>query len=130
MKLMVEAARSRWKRDETIVVRIMALNDSYQPVAVDRRLIIGPTPVPQGCMGLPYPVSREPAFIAAEDNRVLLNPWGIYGRERSFDHLPSGIVVFHGYLLTEATDALLPEGPAEPGMLQLAAVPLEIEISE
>jgi hypothetical protein len=130
VKLIIEADMPRWKRDETIVVRILAINDSYQPVVVDRRLLIGPTPISQGAVGLPHPVSREPAFSSAEENRVLLNPWGIYGRERSFELLPSGIVAFHGYLLTAATDALLPEGPTEPWMLQLAAVPLEIEISE
>lgn len=130
MRVVIECAKSLYAPEETIVVRLLVINDSYETVALDRRMLVGPTPVPTAPEGLPHPVSREPAFATTAENAVLLNPWGIFGRERSFSGLPPGPVNFHGYLLSEPSDALLPDRPADPGLLRLAATPLSIEIGK
>jgi hypothetical protein len=128
MRLVIESEKISWSVTETVKVRVLVINDSYETVAVDRRLLIGPNPVSEAGDGIPHPVSREPAFASDQENLVLLNPWGVFGRERSFGNLPQGVTQFHAYLLSSLTDALLPERPAEPGMAQLTATPIPVEI--
>jgi hypothetical protein len=88
------------------MVRLIVLNDGYEPVRIDRRLLLGPQPE----VADPPLLSSEPSLPEETDNLVLLNPWGLYGRERRFQY-DSGAVTFHGYLLSRPTDRLLPTGP-------------------
>ena len=128
MKLELTAAKQTWNGGEAISVRLLALNDSYEPIALDRQLLIGPNPIPQNPRGLPFPVSVEPLFEEKERNVVMLNPWGVYGRERSFPTFPAGQVVFHGYLLQRPVEGLPPKGPSDPQALAVAAEPLVLTI--
>src|SRR3712207_3666628 len=108
MQLMLEAGKNVWRVGESVVVRLLAYNDAYQPVALDRRLLVGPNPVPARPTGIPFPVSVEPAFPTEEQNVVMLNPWCYYGRQRSLDGLPPGRVTVYGYLLRRPVDGLPP----------------------
>ena len=125
MKLFIQVEQS----GETITARILALNDSYEPVVLDPRLLIGPNPVPEHPTGLPIPVSIEPALPREGENRILLNPWCLYGRERTFETLPRGRVTFHAYLLRELSSALLPDRPGDPDALFDAAEAAAIVIA-
>ena len=58
-----------------VVVRLLLLNDSFEPVTVDRRLLVGPNPVPSVSTGLPLPISMEPPAEVVAGNLVVLNPW-------------------------------------------------------
>ena len=130
MKLTLEVAKRDWRVGEGITVRLVVLNDSHETAAVDRRLLVGPNPVPEHSTGAPLPVALEPAFPEEAQNRVLLNPWCIYGRERSFGNLPAGRVTVYGYLLRRASASRPPEGPAEADALQAAAEPLVLIVHE
>ena len=100
MQLRLEASANEITSGESVAVRVVVLNDSYQPVTVDRRLLVGPNPVPEHPrQGLPFPVSLEPAFPDEERNLIYLNPWCLYGRERSWEHFPPGRVMVYAYLL-------------------------------
>lgn len=107
-----------------VAVRLVVLNDSYEPVRIDRRLLFGPQPE----VADPPLLSTEPSSTDAADDFVLLNPWGLYGRERRFRY-EAGAVTFHGYLLRRPSDRLLPAGPGESGALLAAAPPLVIQFS-
>ena len=128
MKLLLDVEQATDGRDATLTVRLMALNDSYEAVTLDRRLLIGPNVEPEHVGGAPLPVSREPSFSKREQNEVVLNPWCFYGRQRSFDGLPTGHVTIYAYLLEEPTDALLPQKPAADGIGYLEAEPVEITV--
>jgi len=108
--------------DGTATVRLLVLNDSYQPATVDRRLLLGPHPA----VSDPPLLSSEPALDDVAQEVVLLNPWGLYGRERRFQY-DAGTVTFHGYLLRRTADGLLPAGPADESLLLAAAPPLVVE---
>jgi hypothetical protein len=129
MELKLEAEKLIWNEREVVVVRLLVLNNSFEPAVCDRRLLVGPNPVPAPGSSVHYPVSLEPVASQAESNQVLLNPWCFYGRQRSFDNLPVGKVTFHGYLLRSPTTRLLPQGPAEAENLLIAANPLVITIA-
>ena len=105
----------------TVTVRLLALNDTAEEVWIDRRLLVGPNVLTDRLV----PVSREPAAGDDEDNEVLLNPGGLFGRDREF-FLPPGGATFHGYLLAHPENRLLPQGPVDPTALALAAEPLTI----
>jgi hypothetical protein len=128
MQLMLEADRQELSGDEPVTVRVVVLNDSYEPVAVDRRLLVGPNLVPEPGAGSPLPVSLEPAFPDEERNLVYLNPWCFYGRERSWNVLPPGRVMVYAYLLRRSVSSLPAEEPGEPDALLVAAPPLTLTV--
>lgn len=127
VKLILEVKKHVWNTDETVTVRLLALNESYEAVVVDRRLLIGPNLLPSTDR-IPLPVEVEPAFEQEEQNQIILNPWGFYGRERTFSDLSAGQVTVYGYLLREPADALLPTGPVAPDALLVKAEPLTLTI--
>lgn len=128
MKLELVASKETWGTGEDVTVRLLALNDGYESAALDRRLLVGPNPIPESPRGLPLPVSVEPAFAEEDQNVVMLNPWCIYGRERTFPNLPAGQVTFHAYLLQRPADGLPPQGPTDPEATAAAADPLTLTI--
>ena len=130
MKLLLDVEHAIDGRSATLTVRLMALNDSYEAVTLDRRLLIGPNVEPEHLGGAPLPVSREPIFSEREQNDVVLNPWCFYGRQRRFDGLPAGRVIVYAYLLEQPTDALLPQRPAANGIGYLEAEPVEITVAD
>ncbi len=130
MKLILESDKQVWNTGEVIIVRLLALNNSYEGAALDRRLLVGPNPLPDRPMRGFYGVSLEPAFTQKEQNLVLLNPWCFYGRQRTFENLAAGQLTLYGYLLNKPADSLLPKGPAETDALQAAAEPLVLTIVE
>ena len=107
-----------------VAVRLLVLNDSYEPVRVDRRLLIGPNLLADA----PRPVSAEPSLPDEEDNVTVLAPGGVVGRQRSFADV-SGTVTCHGYLLREDGGAALgPQGPLDAELLLVRAEPLVLEL--
>jgi hypothetical protein len=104
-----------------VAVRLVVLNDSFEPEQLDRRLLIGPQPA----VADPPLLSTEAVSADSAANLVLLNPWGLYGRERGYQYR-SGRVTFHGYLLRRPADTLLPTGPGDPALLRAAAPPLTV----
>ena len=108
-----------------VVVRLLLLNDSFEPVTLDRRLLIGPNPVPSVPTGLPLPISMEPPADDEAGNLVVLNPWCLYGRERTFD-AALGELTFHGYLLRQAEDELRATGPVRADAVEISADPLTV----
>jgi hypothetical protein len=110
--------------DGTVRVRLLALNDDSVVARLDRRLLVGPNPVGAELR----PVSLEPRAAREDENIVVLNPWCLYGRERQFS-VAAGQLTFHAYLLAHADERLLPQGPADPSALALAADPLIVQPS-
>jgi hypothetical protein len=109
------------REGDEVVVRLVALNDTYKPVDLDRRLLIGPNlMVGDGIV----PVSVEPRAAEDADNIVRLNPFCFYGRERKFRSADGARA--HGYLVSAPTQALLPTGPADPGALAVEAESLDL----
>jgi hypothetical protein len=107
-----------------VAIRVLALNDSYEPVQLDKRLLIGPNVV----AGMPRPVAAEAGLPDEGDNMVVLQPWCFYGRQRSFEGV-TGTATFHAYLLRADTGGDLgPEGPLDESQLLAAAEPLVLEL--
>jgi len=104
-----------------VSIRVIALNDSFSPVDLDHRLLVGPNPATAPAL----PVSVEPSFPEEHKNITTLNPWCLYGRERTFEGL-RGEVTFHAYLLSRSEDALLVQGPGDATALLTSADPLSI----
>lgn len=103
-----------------LVIRVLALNDSFEPVRLDKRLLIGPNLVDR----VPRPAAAEPAMPADGDNIVVLQPWCFFGRQRSFDNA-TGAVACHAYLLRgDSGGGLGPKGPVDESQLLTAAEPL------
>jgi len=65
------------------VVRVLLINDSYEPVAVSRNAFIGPNLTAQHAVQ-----SVEPTY-GGPDEPLTLQPFSFYGRERSLS-LPPG----------------------------------------
>jgi hypothetical protein len=107
-----------------VVVRLIALNDSFDVVTLDRGTLIGPNPVAAHPTGLPLPISMEPTGVDETEDTVVLNPWCLYGRQRTFEAI--GAATFHAYLLRRRSDELRPDGPVDPDALDVTAPPLEI----
>jgi hypothetical protein len=105
---------------------LLVLNDSYDVVTLDRGRLIGPNPVAARPSGLPLPISMEPTADDEPESNVVLNPWCLYGRQRTFDAI--GGLTFHGYLLWKPSDELRPDGPVDPDALAAAAPPLTIHL--
>jgi hypothetical protein len=129
MKLIVEAEKQVWFMGDVVRVRFQVLNDSYEPVVVDRRYLIGPNLVYSDAR-MPPPIQVEPEFSTQYKNQIILNPWCFYGRERTFSNLPAGQVTFYGYLLRRSEAAKLPTGPVDPTALLAEADPLVLTIIE
>ncbi|MCI0708566.1 MAG: hypothetical protein L0154_00215 [Chloroflexi bacterium] len=129
MKLTLQTAKTTWKQSETIEIQVLAINDSYEGATLDRRWLVGPNAAPARPMGgLPMPVSVESEAPTSTQNQVYLNPWGVFGRIRTYNDLPAGKVVVHAYLLNRLSDALLLDKPAEADALWISAEPLELTI--
>jgi len=128
MKLWLATERQSYRAGEPVVVQLFVLNDGFRSADLDRLMLIGPNPVAEPAAGPPFPVSIEPSLEPADRNLITLNPFCIYGRQRVFDHLPSGTVVFHGYLLRARSEQLLPDRPADAALLAAAAKPLTVVI--
>lgn len=107
--------------DGNVDVRLTVFNASTEPVVLDRRLLYGPHPG-YGDMVM---LASEPSAPKPSQHFVLLNPLCFYGRQRRYQY-SSGEMTFHGYLVTERTDGLMPAGPAEPGKLAVGAEPLVV----
>lgn len=118
MRLILQPATDDAFPDATCVL-LLALNDSYEPVTLDHRLLVGPNP---GVAGLP--VSVQASAADERDNLTVLGPWSVYGRLRSFPRSEAA-TTFHGYLVREDA-ALLPDGPADPDLLVARAEQLVV----
>jgi hypothetical protein len=129
MKIILDSEKREYSREKSVIIRIFALNDTYDPVVLDRRLLIGPNPVTNPAIEPPFPLSVEPAFQHETQNLVTLNPWCFYGRQRSFENFPRGTVTFYGYLLRSSQTPLLPDKPKNLNSLAASADPLAIKIS-
>jgi hypothetical protein len=130
VKLWLATERQSYHADEPVVVQLFALNDGFRPADLDRLMLIGPNPVVERPAGTPIPVSVEPSVEPADRNLITLNPFCIYGRQRVFDHLPAGTVVFHGYLLRARSQQLLADRPVDAALLAAAAKPLTVVIED
>jgi hypothetical protein len=128
MKLWLATERQSYRAGEPVVVQLFALNDGFRSADLDRLMLIGPNPVVERPAGMPLPVSIEPSIEPADRNLITLNPFCIYGRQRVFEHLPPGTVVFHGYLLRAPSQQLLPDRPVDAALLAAAATPLTVVI--
>ncbi len=106
--------------DGNVLVRLLVVNAGTKDVRVDRALLWGPHPE----SGVPGLLAGEPG--GGKSATVLLHPGGVVGRERQYQYAPGEVVTFHGYLLTRATDTLLPQGPGDADALAAVATPLEV----
>src|SRR5262245_15365538 len=129
MKLIIESEKQVWRKGETVTARLIVLNDSYEPVVIDHRLLIGPNLV-YDAPRMPPPIQVEPAFPDEAHNCTMLNPWCFYGRQRTFSASSSGAVTLHGYLLRRPEAALLANGPVDPTAMLAAAEPLVATIED
>ena len=121
--LRLELSASEPDADGGVFVRLLVINAGYDAVRVDRRLLWGPHPE----SGTPGLLAGEPSTDRKSDEIVLLNPWGIFGRERRYRYEAGETMRFHGYLLRQAADELLPTGPGDRSALEVAADPLEVQ---
>ncbi|MSP63779.1 MAG: hypothetical protein EXR72_26225 [Myxococcales bacterium] len=128
MQLILETPTVAYRAGEKITVRALLLNDSFEPVVIDARLLVGPNVRPQTFTGIPYPVSVEPPLPDEAEHFITLNPWCFFGRQRSFERLPAGQVTFHAYLVSSRTDGLLPDRPADGSLLLASAAPLVVTV--
>jgi hypothetical protein len=128
MKIILTTENQEISAGGTATVRLLALNDSYHPVTIDRRLLIGPNIITDPPVNPPHPVSIEPAGSKEEANLIILNPWCFYGRQRSFQGLPQGSATFYAYLLQQPAASLLSERPGDSAALLASAEPLSIKI--
>jgi hypothetical protein len=118
----LELSASPPEPDGAVMVRLLVVNASYDTVEVDRQLLWGPHPE----SGSPALLAAEPSTDDPADETVVLNPWGIVGRERRYRYDNGESVTFHGYLLRHPTDRLFASGPGDEAALEAAAQPLII----
>lgn len=128
MEMFLEVGKDEFGVAEAVTVRLLVLNNSSEPGVLDRTWLVGPNPVPERSVGAPFPVSVEPTLLSLGQNLITLNPWCLYGRQRTYDNFLPGRVTFYGYLLRQPCNSLLPEGPAEIGALLLSAGPVTVVI--
>lgn len=88
MRIEIQGPRTI-KESETCNIRAVLFNDSFEPVAVSRNALIGPTASAPG--GHPQPLAVEATYGAA-DQPLTLQPFTFYGRERAFSGLLPGEV--------------------------------------
>jgi hypothetical protein len=122
MRLVLEATKTEWRAGETVTVRLVVFNEAYEPVAFDRRLLAGPS-----FQGMP--AAMEPGFAEDHANHVILNPFCLYGRERTYEEAPAGTLVVEGLLLSKPLDALGPEGLRAEGAIAARAEPLTLTVA-
>jgi hypothetical protein len=123
VKLQLEPVPDNDEPDAGLAVRLTVLNDSYEPVRIDHRLLIGPN-----VASIPRPVSAEPSTEDEADNFTVLNPWCFYGRQRAFGDV-TGEVTFTAYLLaSDDGGPLSAQGPVGDGEVVARAEPLVVEI--
>ena len=127
MKLILKADKFLLQKNEKVVLRILALNDSYEAISLDRRLLIGPNIV-QVKNGVSFPVSVEPSLPVEYQNIVILNPWSFYGRERSFELTSQGKWTVFAYLLSQPSTSLLAEGPAHCDNRVISAEKIALDV--
>jgi hypothetical protein len=134
MRLEIHTDKPRYRIGERITVRLIAINDSYEPVLLDRRTLIGPTPILRAQRGMLYPVAVEPPARDPAHNTLLLQPFCLYGRERVHDGLPAGTVELRAYLTRRVVERFSAERPFDPADLEVeaaaAAVMIEIDASD
>jgi hypothetical protein len=129
VRLFLEAPRTTWSAGDTVTVRLVVFNDGYEPVAFDRRRLVGPNFGAGGGAGpLPMPMAVEPGFEEEAANHVVLNPFCLYGRERSAESVPAGEITAEGFLLAKPLEALGDEGVAAPDAVALRAEPLTLRV--
>jgi hypothetical protein len=97
-------------------------------VLLDRRTLIGPTPMLAQPRGIPYPVAVEPEAADPARNEILLHPFCCYGRERTHDGFPAGTVEFRAYLTRRVVGSLLPTRPLDPNDLEVEAPSVTVVI--
>lgn len=122
MPLRLELSAPEPDPDGSVQVRLLVVNASDEVVRVDRRMLWGPHPE----SGSPGMLAGEPSTDRRADEVVLLNPWGIFGRERRYQYEPGQSVTFHGYLLARPSETLLAKGPGDEDALAAAAPPLTV----
>ncbi len=88
MRVEIHAPRSV-KASESWNIRAILFNDSYEPVAVSRNAFIGPT---AGAVGGPTQPPAVEATYGAADETLTLQPFTLYGRERTISGLGPGEV--------------------------------------
>ncbi|MGH2355126.1 MAG: hypothetical protein ACRDJN_26245 [Chloroflexota bacterium] len=130
MQLTLETEKRTWRAGESVVVRLIVYNEAYEPVEFDRRLLVGPNPVPATPSGIPMPISLEPSLPRQAQNQITLNPWCLYGRQRTLDNLPPGQVTVYGYLLCRQEGTPTPQGPQDSDAMLAAAEPLVLTIEQ
>ena len=128
MRIEIHADKQRYKQGEHVRLRVIAYNDSFEPVELDRTTLYGPTPVAERFTGMPLPISVETATDRPGSTSVLLNPFGLYGRERSWSTLPPGKSTVHAFLVARADALVGPTGPVDAADLVVAAAPVVVEI--
>ena len=121
----LELSHTKPDADGRFTVRLLVSNDSAEPVRLDRRLLYGPHPA----AGEPQLLATEPA-TKRRDATVLLNPWCLYGRDRSFQYPKGQETTFHAYLLGREADGLSPSGPLDRTALAAEAPPLGVTVPE
>jgi hypothetical protein len=84
------------KSSEQLRLRAILFNDSYEPVVVSRNAFVGPNLRAGTQSGLSLPESVEATF-GAQDERLTLQPFTFYGREREFRGFPPGEVEVSAY---------------------------------
>ena len=109
-------------------MRLIVLNDGYEAVAFDRRLLVGPNFAAAAGGAGPLPMAMEPVFAEETANHVVLNPFCFYGRERSQEDLPPGEITVEGFMLARTLDQLGPEGLGAEGAVTTRAEPLRLVI--
>ena len=121
MRLLLEAPRTNWRAGETITARLVVFNDTYEPIAFDRRLLMGPN-----FPGLPP--AMEPGFAEEHANHVILNPFCLYGRERILEETAPGTVEVAGLMLARPLEELGEEGLNAPDAVAERAEPLRLTV--
>ena len=121
MRLLLESQRTNWRAGEPITARLVVFNDSYEAIAFDRRLLMGPN-----FPGLPP--AMEPGFAEEHANHVILNPFCLYGRERMLEEPTAGPLEVNGLLLARPLEELGEAGLREPDAVAARAEPLRLTV--
>lgn len=125
MNIQITSDKQVFAVGDTVEIRVVALNDTHQPVKLKRRLLVGPNGFNHGAAG-PFPVSIDPPDGWSW---VHLAPHAFYGRMRRYQGLAAGRYTFHAYLMRD-DGPMGTEGPIDPTNLLVAASPLMIAVIE
>lgn len=131
MKVVVQIDSPRANTSDTVVARVLLINDSADRVTINKRLLVGPNMASERPMSMaPVPIAVEPNYEGDDERatEITLAPGAIYGRQRSYGNLPPGSTRFHGYLLTSLTHALGPTGPADKNLVAVVAEPATVSV--